>query len=76
MREKKNELVHTLKCLQDEMEKQNSFTRKILLGMATGFGTVVGATILVAILVWVLSILAGMGIFAGFNEWLIGMLSR
>lgn len=68
------EMHETAKEIEVELTKSNSFIRRFFLGIFSGFGTVVGATILVALTVYILTILAQHGIWSGFSEWLISRL--
>jgi hypothetical protein len=75
-----NENIEKLLVQMKELTKQtaisNSPSRKFLLGIVQGFGTVIGATILVALILSILGLLANFGVFSGFNNWLIDTIGR
>jgi hypothetical protein len=50
--EHRSKLVDVLQSLEREIEKQNSFKYSLLRGMIYGLGTVIGATVLVTLLAW------------------------
>jgi hypothetical protein len=56
--ETQQKLITVLHDLEEEVEKQNSWQRTFLRGALYGLGTVVGATILIAILGSVLAVAA------------------
>jgi hypothetical protein len=51
-------LIREIRELTKEVRLSNSFWRKFLLALLTGLGTVIGATVLVAVLIFFLSQLA------------------
>lgn len=67
---KVNSLIESLDKLTIETNKLASFKRRFLLGLVMGLGSVIGATILVALVAYILSLFANFGIFPGFNEWI------
>jgi hypothetical protein len=74
--QKNEELLKELRALTMELCLANSLRRKFLTALVYGFGTVIGATLLIALLLYVLSLLASHGVFSGFNEWLIQTIGR
>lgn len=57
--------------IKEELQKANSFWRKFLSAVITGFGTVVGATLLVAIVIYILSLFSHIGIIGQFSDWIV-----
>jgi Domain of unknown function (DUF5665) len=49
------EILHELKKIKIALDGGNSFKRKFLMGIVGGFGTVVGATVVVSLLILVLN---------------------
>ncbi len=66
-----DKLTRAMCGVETELRRANSFWRKIGLGIMTGFGTVIGATIIVAITLSILSLLSHYGIFPSFNDWIV-----
>jgi len=64
-------LVREMKKLRLELEAMNSFMRRFSLGVLTGFGTVVGATVVVALVVFILSKLATIETIKPFVEQIV-----
>lgn len=61
-------LIHELQLLRRELRIANAFRYKFLGGLLTGLGTVLGATLLVAIVIFILSQLATIEIIKPFIE--------
>ena len=51
-------LAKEITLLRQEIQKSNSFLQKFFAGLLTGLGTVLGATVLLALLIYLLSQLA------------------
>jgi hypothetical protein len=69
--DKVNSLIEALDKLEVVTSKLASFKRRFLLGLIMGLGTAIGATILVALIVYSLTLFAKFGIFPGFSEWIV-----
>ncbi|MGL5830522.1 MAG: DUF5665 domain-containing protein [Candidatus Altimarinota bacterium] len=61
-------LIRELYLLRRELRLANSFRNKFFGGLLTGLGTVLGATLLVAIVIFILSQLATIEIIKPFVE--------
>jgi hypothetical protein len=61
-------LIRELQLLRRELRIANAFRYKFLGGLTTGLGTVLGATLLVAILIFILSQLATIEVIKPFIE--------
>jgi len=73
--DKVNSLIVSLDKVGAQTSKLASFKRRFLLGLVMGLGTVIGATILVALVVYILTLFARFGIFPGFSEWIVETIS-
>lgn len=62
------ELSKQLSILIKEIKITNSLKHKFLLSLVTGLGTVIGATVLVALLIFILSKLATIEVIKPFVE--------
>jgi len=69
--DKVNSLIEALDKLEVVTSKLASFKRRFLLGLIMGLRTAIGATILVALIVYSLTLFAKFGIFPGFSEWIV-----
>jgi hypothetical protein len=69
-------LLVQMKELTKQVAASNSSSRRFLLGIVQGFGTVIGATLLVALVLFILGLLAKFGIFSGFSTWLVETIGR
>ncbi len=56
--------------------RDNSFHNRFWIGVAQGFGAVVGATVVVAIFVYILRSLSHYGILTSLNDWIVDLLSK
>jgi len=69
--------IHSLKeeieILTKEIRALNSFRQKFISAVITGFGTVIGATVLVALLIYILTQLASIEIIRPFIESIVNM---
>jgi len=68
--EKVNALIESLDKVEAQTRKLTSLKRRFLIGLVMGLGTVIGATILVALVGYTLTLFAKFGIFPGINEWI------
>lgn len=68
--DKVGSLIESLNKVEVQTSKLASLKRRFLLGLVMGFGTVIGATILVALAAYALTLFAKFGIFPGFNQWI------
>ena len=66
-----HEILKEAREIKKYLALSNSPLRRFLLGIINGFGTIIGATIVVALLISILSLLANFGVFTNFNGWLI-----
>lgn len=64
------EILEEAEGIKHELEKTNSFGRRFIVGIFTGLGTVVGATVVVALLLYVLSLFSDVGIVGDFTSWI------
>ncbi len=64
-------LLAEMKRFRKELAKGNSAHRKFWMGVATGFGTVIGATLIVAIALFILTQLASIEIIKPFVEQIV-----
>ncbi len=69
-------LVHEFKLLRKELQIYNSWSQRLLLAVITGFGTVVGATLLVALIVYILTQLATIEILRPFIENIVSIVEK
>ncbi len=69
-----NEFLEEVRKIKKQLAFINSPLHRFWLGIMTGFGTIIGATILVTIFISILSLLANFGVFVNLNEWLISTL--
>jgi len=67
--DKVNSLIESLDKVEVQTRKLSSLKRRFLLGLVMGLGTVIGATILVTLVAYILTLFAKYGIFPGFSEW-------
>ena len=58
----KNDIESQLSLILKEMKKFNSLKYRVLIGIVQGFGSVIGATVIVSIAVFILSQIASHGI--------------
>ena len=66
------ELQNSIESLEERIEHENKFSRVFILGLVSGFGRTLGATVIFALLViLVSSILYWLGWFPDFNDYLI-----
>jgi len=68
---KTNSLIESLDKVEAQTRKLSSLKRRFLLGLVMGLGTVIGATILVTLVAYILTLFAKLGIFPGFSEWIV-----
>lgn len=66
-----NALINELKKVRKELSKSNSAHRKFWMGVTTGFGTVIGATVVVAIVLFILTQLASIEVIKPFVEQIV-----
>jgi len=64
------DLVKEAGGTKHELEKFNSFGRRFTLGVFMGLGTVVGATVVVALLIYILSFFSEVGFVGDFTNWI------
>ena len=69
--DKVNSLIEALDKLEVATSKLASLKRRFLIGLVMGIGTAIGATILVALVAYSLTLFAKFGIFPGFSEWIV-----
>jgi len=69
--DKVNSLTEALNKLEAQTRKLASFKGRFLLGLVMGLGTVIGATILVALVAYILTLFAKFGIFPWFSELIV-----
>ena len=70
------DLQHQIHLLTVEIETTNSFLRKFLLALVTGLGTVIGATLLIALLVYILSQLATFEVLKPFVQSIVDIVQH
>lgn len=73
---REREMLQLLSGIKKELIISNSLPRKFFSAIIYGLGTVVGATILVTLLLYVLSFFADYGILSDFNTWLVETLKH
>lgn len=64
-------LTRELHLLRKELHLANSWKHKLLFGILTGFGTVMGATVVVALVLYILAQLATIEFFRPVVEWVV-----
>jgi hypothetical protein len=64
-------LAKEIRELTKELKTTNSFSQKFLLALVNGFGTVIGATVLIAILIFILSKLANIEFLKPFVQTIV-----
>lgn len=64
-------LIKELHLLRQELRMANSWRHRLLWAVITGFGTVMGATVVVAIVLFILAQLASIEIIRPFVEWVV-----
>lgn len=64
-------LIKELHLLRKELRLANSWKYRLLLSLLTGFGTVFGATVVVALVLFVLSQLASIELIRPLVEWTV-----
>lgn len=72
--EQKNDtvaLIKELHLLRKELRLANSWKYRLVLALLTGFGTVFGATVVVALVLFILSQLASIELIRPLVEWVV-----
>lgn len=64
-------LIKELHLLRQELRMANSWKHRFLWAVITGFGTVMGATVVVAIVLFILAQLASIEVIRPFVEWVV-----
>jgi hypothetical protein len=64
-------LIKELHLLRQELRMANSWKHRLLWSVITGFGTVMGATVVVAIVLFILAQLASIELIRPFVEWVV-----
>ena len=64
-------LIKELHLLRQELRMANSWKHRLLWAVITGFGTVMGATVVVAIVLFILAQLASIELIRPFVEWVV-----
>lgn len=64
-------LIKELHLLRLELRMANSWKHRLLWAVITGFGTVMGATVVVAIVLFILAQLASIEVIRPFVEWVV-----
>lgn len=64
-------LIKELHLLHQELRMANSWKHRLLWAVITGFGTVMGATVVVAIVLFILAQLASIELIRPFVEWVV-----
>lgn len=64
-------LLAEMKRLRKELAKGNSSHRRFWMGVAGGFGTVIGATVVVAVVLFILTKLASIEVIKPFVEQIV-----
>ncbi len=64
-------LIKELHLLRKELRLANSWRYRLLLALITGFGTVFGATVVVALVLFILSQLASIELIRPLIEWTV-----
>lgn len=67
---------HEIKALIQELRRSNSLEQKFISALITGFGTVIGATLLVALLIFLLSKLATIESLKPFVEQIVDIVKN
>ncbi len=65
------EIITEATEIREQLQKSNSLPRKFFSAIVTGFGTVIGATILVAITIYIISLFPHVGFLGQFNDWIV-----
>lgn len=76
MEDKKNVLDKEIKLLRKELEKSNSPKRQFIQGVLSGLGGVIGATVVVSILVFILSQLENVSFVEPFIKDIVRMVKN
>ncbi len=66
-------LIHQIALLTKELRLANSLPHKFTAGLLTGLGTAIGATLLVAILIFILTQLSSIELLRPFVENIVNM---
>lgn len=74
--QEKGELLKLLGDIKKQLIISNSLPRKFFSALLYGLGTVIGATILLTVVLYILTLLANYGVFTSFNNWLVSTLGR
>lgn len=69
-------LIHEFKSLRKELHTYNSWSQRLLLAVITGFGTVMGATVVVALIVYILTQLASIEMLKPFVENIVNIVEK
>lgn len=64
-------LIKELHLLRQELRLANSWKHRLLWAVITGFGTVMGATVVVALVLFILAQLATIEVIRPFVEWVV-----
>ncbi len=75
-RETSEEFLDELQAIKKELKISNSFSRKFSLALIYGLGTVIGATVVVALLVYILSLFTNIVFIGKINNWIIHRLEH
>ncbi len=64
-------LIKELHLLRQELRIANSWKQRLLWAVIAGFGTVMGATVVVAVVLFILAQLASIELIRPFVEWVV-----